>query len=114
VCGSGIELALCLAGWVESVGAYRLDRPVSWMRSWAIEEVLTMRQVVLEVGSAVNGKRPEVANPVLSDLGAKVVVVEHRDGWPVSGSIWRRRCLHGSPGRGACSPGRGSMISCAT
>ncbi len=37
-----------------------------------------MGQVVCEVGSGLNGKRPKLRR-VLSDPDAKVIVVEHRD-----------------------------------
>ena len=37
-----------------------------------------MAQVVTEVGSGLNGKRPKLGR-VLSDPDAKVIVVEHRD-----------------------------------
>lgn len=37
-----------------------------------------MAQVVTEVGSGLNGKRPKLWR-VLSDRDAKVIVVEHRD-----------------------------------
>ena len=39
---------------------------------------LEVGQVVAEVGSGVNGKRPKLAR-VLSDPSAMVIVVEHRD-----------------------------------
>jgi putative resolvase len=55
-----------------------LDRQVARLTKWATEQDLTVVQVVTEVGSGLNGKRPKLRR-VLSDPDAKVVVVEHRD-----------------------------------
>ncbi|WP_084024909.1 IS607 family transposase [Mycobacterium avium] len=55
-----------------------LDRQVARMTAWATEQDLTVGQVVVEVGSGLNGKRPKLRR-ILSDPDAKVVVVEHRD-----------------------------------
>jgi putative resolvase len=55
-----------------------LDRQVARLTTWAMEQDLTVGQVVTEVGSGVNGKRPKLRR-VLSDPDAKVIVVEHRD-----------------------------------
>jgi putative resolvase len=55
-----------------------LDRQVSRLTEWARSEGFTVGQVVCEVGSGLNGKRPKLAR-VLSDLSATVIVVEHRD-----------------------------------
>ena len=45
---------------------------------WATEHGLSIGQVVTEVGSGLNGKRPKLRR-VLSDPDATVIVVEHRD-----------------------------------
>jgi putative resolvase len=55
-----------------------LDRQVARLTAWAIARELSVAQVVTEVGSGLNGKRPKLRR-VLSDPDAKVIVVEHRD-----------------------------------
>ncbi|MBS4727635.1 IS607 family transposase [Mycobacterium sp. SM1] len=55
-----------------------LDRQVARLTAWATERDLTVGQVVTEVGSGLNGKRPKL-HRILSDPDAKVIVVEHRD-----------------------------------
>jgi putative resolvase len=55
-----------------------LDRQVSRLTVWATDQDLRVRQVVVEVGSGLNGKRPKLRR-ILSDPDAKVIVVEHRD-----------------------------------
>ena len=55
-----------------------LDRQVARLTAWATEQDLTVGQVVVEVGSGLNGKRPKLRR-ILSDPDAKVIVVEHRD-----------------------------------
>lgn len=55
-----------------------LDRQVGRLTAWATEQGLTVGQVVVEVGSGLNGKRQKLRR-ILSDPDAKVIVVEHRD-----------------------------------
>ncbi|ETW23282.1 hypothetical protein MGAST_14985 [Mycobacterium gastri 'Wayne'] len=55
-----------------------LDRQVARLTGWATDEGLDVGQVVCEVGSGLNGKRPKLAR-ILSDPSATVIVVEHRD-----------------------------------
>jgi putative resolvase len=55
-----------------------LDRQVFRLTGWATANGLDVGQVVAEVGSGLNGKRPKLAR-VLSDPSATVIVVEHRD-----------------------------------
>jgi putative resolvase len=55
-----------------------LDRQVGRLTAWATEQDLRVGQVVVEVGSGLNGKRPKLRR-MLSDPDAKVIVVEHRD-----------------------------------
>jgi putative resolvase len=55
-----------------------LDRQVARLTAWATEQDLTVGQVVVEVGSGLNGKRPKLRR-ILSDPDARVIVVEHRD-----------------------------------
>ncbi len=55
-----------------------LDGQVARLTAWATEQNLTVGQVVAEVGSGLNGKRPRLRR-VLSDPDARVIVVEHRD-----------------------------------
>jgi putative resolvase len=55
-----------------------LDRQVARVTAWATERDLEVGQVVCEVGSGLNGKRPKLRG-ILSDPDAMVIVVEHRD-----------------------------------
>jgi putative resolvase len=55
-----------------------LDRQVFRLTAWASDRDLIVRQVVVEVGSGLDGKRPTLRR-ILSDPDAKVIVVEHRD-----------------------------------
>ncbi|CNY16382.1 IS607-like element IS1535 family transposase [Mycobacterium tuberculosis] len=55
-----------------------LDRQVASLTAWATERDLGVGQVVCEVGSGLNGKRPKLRR-ILSDPDARVIVVEHRD-----------------------------------
>ncbi|UGT90411.1 IS607 family transposase [Mycobacterium ostraviense] len=55
-----------------------LDRQVSRLIEWATDAGWEVGQVVSEVGSGLNGKRPKLSR-ILSDPSASVVVVEHRD-----------------------------------
>ena len=55
-----------------------LDRQVSRVMAWAGGQQLAVDQVVTEVGSGLNGRRPKLAR-LLADPTVAVVVVEHRD-----------------------------------
>ncbi|MFV4486956.1 IS607-like element IS1535 family transposase [Mycobacterium tuberculosis] len=55
-----------------------LDRQIARLTAWATERDLGVGQVVCEVGSGLNGKRPKLRR-ILSDPDARVIVVEHRD-----------------------------------
>jgi len=55
-----------------------LDRQVARLTAWATGREWSVAQVVTEVGSGLNGKRPKLRR-VLSDPDAKVIVVGHRD-----------------------------------
>ena len=55
-----------------------LDRQVAWVTAWVTGQGLGMAEVVREVGSGLNGKRPKLRR-ILSDPSATVIVVEHRD-----------------------------------
>jgi putative resolvase len=55
-----------------------LDRQVARLSSWATTNGHEVGEVVTEVGSGLNGKRPKLRR-VLSDPSSSVVVVEHRD-----------------------------------
>ncbi|MGH3633499.1 IS607 family transposase [Mycobacterium sp.] len=55
-----------------------LDRQVARLTAWATGCDLEVGQVVCEVGSGLNGKRPKLRR-ILSDPDARVIVVEHRD-----------------------------------
>ncbi|MBA4023505.1 MAG: integrase [Gordonia sp.] len=53
-----------------------LDRQVARLTGWATAKGHVVGEVVTEVGSGLNGKRPKIRR-VLSDPSASVVVVEH-------------------------------------
>ena len=55
-----------------------LDRLVARLTGWATRNGHAVGEVVTEVGSGMNGKRPKLRR-ILSDPTASVVVVEHRD-----------------------------------
>ena len=55
-----------------------LDRQVARLTSWATAAGMAVAEVVTEVGSGMNGKRPKVQR-ILADPTASVIVVEHRD-----------------------------------
>ena len=55
-----------------------LDRQVARLAGWATGQGLTVAEVVREVGSGMNGRRPELRR-ILSDPSVTVIVVEHRD-----------------------------------
>ena len=55
-----------------------LDRQVVRLTGWATSHGHRGGEVVTEVGSGLNGKRPKLRR-ILSDPSAWVVVVEHRD-----------------------------------
>ena len=55
-----------------------LDRQVARLTEWATTNGHVVSEVVTEVGSGLNGKRPKLRR-ILSDPSASVVVVEHRD-----------------------------------
>jgi putative resolvase len=55
-----------------------LDRQVSRVMAWAGGQQLAIDQVVSEVGSGLNGRRPKLAR-LLADPEVATIVVEHRD-----------------------------------
>lgn len=55
-----------------------LDRQVARLTDWATSNGHEVGEVVCEVGSGLNGKRPQLRR-LLSDPSVSVVVVEHRD-----------------------------------
>jgi putative resolvase len=55
-----------------------LDRQVARLAWWATGHGHQVDEVVTEVGSGLDGKRPKLRR-ILSDPSASVVVVEHRD-----------------------------------
>jgi putative resolvase len=91
-----------------------LDRQVARLTAWATRQDLTVRQSVVEVGSGLNGKRPKLRR-ILSDLDAKLIVVEHRDWLARFGtSTSRRRLGLRAAGSWWAIPARRAMIWCAT
>ena len=55
-----------------------LDRQVTRLSAWATAQGITVAEVVTEVGSGLNGRRPKLRR-VLADPRAAMIVVEHRD-----------------------------------
>jgi putative resolvase len=55
-----------------------LDRQVARLTGWAASGGLTVDEVVVEVGSGMNGKRRKLAR-LLADPTAATIVVEHRN-----------------------------------
>ncbi|MGC8513140.1 MAG: IS607 family transposase [Acidimicrobiales bacterium] len=55
-----------------------LDRQVARLTEWATSQGMVVAEVVIEVGSAMNGRRKKLAR-ILADPTAATVVVEHRD-----------------------------------
>ena len=55
-----------------------LDRQVARAVGWASEQHLAVDQVVTEVGSGLNGRRPRLAR-LLADAQVATIVVAHRD-----------------------------------
>jgi putative resolvase len=55
-----------------------LDRQVTRLSGWATAQGVTVAEVVTEVGSGVNGRRPRLRR-VLADPRAATIVVEHPD-----------------------------------
>jgi putative resolvase len=55
-----------------------LDRQVARLTRWAASNAMAVNEVVIEVGSGMNGKRRKLAR-VLADQSVVAIVVEHRD-----------------------------------
>jgi putative resolvase len=55
-----------------------LDRQVSRVMAWTTAQRLPVEEVVTEVGSGLNGRRPKLQR-LLGDPQVTVLVVEHRD-----------------------------------
>jgi putative resolvase len=55
-----------------------LDRQVARLSAWATSQGVWVAEVVTEVGSGINGKRPKLKR-LLADPLASSIVVEHRD-----------------------------------
>jgi predicted site-specific integrase-resolvase len=55
-----------------------LDRQVAWVTAWATAEQIPVDEVVVEVGSALNGHRRKFL-ALLGDPAISRIVVEHRD-----------------------------------
>jgi putative resolvase len=55
-----------------------LDRQVTRLSGWATAQGVTVAEVVTEVGSGLNGRRPKLRR-VLADPRAAMIAVEHRD-----------------------------------
>jgi putative resolvase len=55
-----------------------LDRQVTRLSGWATTQGVTVAEVVTEVGSGLDGRRPKLRR-VLADPRAAMIVVEHRD-----------------------------------
>ena len=91
-----------------------LDRQVARLAGWATGQGLTVAEVVREVGSGVNGRRPKLRR-ILSDPSAMVIVVEPVTGWPASAlRRWMRRWLRPGGGCWSLMPAGPVMIWCET
>lgn len=55
-----------------------LERQAGRVTTWAAAHGMAVTDVVTEVGSGLNGKRPRLAR-LLADASVEVIVVEHRD-----------------------------------
>jgi putative resolvase len=55
-----------------------LDRQVARLTAWATGQGVAVAEVVTEVGSGLNGRRPRLKR-LLADPQATVIMVEHRD-----------------------------------
>jgi len=55
-----------------------LDGQVARLTTWATSQDVGVAEVVTEVGSGLNGRRPKLAR-LLADPQATMIVVEHRD-----------------------------------
>jgi putative resolvase len=55
-----------------------LDRQVTRLTAWARSQGVWVAEVVTEVGSAMNGRRPNLKR-LLADPQVRMIVVEHRD-----------------------------------
>lgn len=87
-----------------------LDRQVARLTSWATGNGHEVGEVVTEVGSGLNGKRPKLRR-VLSDPSATVVVVEHRDRLARFGSsISKQRLVRMDAGSLSLTPAKPLMI----
>ena len=76
---------LALTGWVPAAALAYVSwtkREIHWdwaqLTQWATGNGHAVGEVVTEVGSGLDGKRPKLRR-ILSDPSAGVVVVEHRD-----------------------------------
>ena len=74
-----------------------LDRQVARVTAWATGEGVSVRRVVTEVGSALNGKRPRFL-ALLRDESVTTIVVEHRDRFACFGAEYVEAALS-APGR---------------
>src|SRR5919106_4307217 len=55
-----------------------LDRQVARLSAWTTEQGIGVAEVVTEVGSGMNGRRPKLRR-LLADPTATMIVVEHQD-----------------------------------
>jgi putative resolvase len=77
--GGGVASGVVVYARVSSHGQRAgLDRQVARVRQWVTGQGLAVAAVVREVGSGLDGERPELRR-VLSDPAAAVIVVEHGD-----------------------------------
>jgi putative resolvase len=74
-----------------------LDRRVVWVTEWVTAPGIVVADVVCEVGSGMNGRRPELRR-ILSDPSVMVIVVEQGDRLARCGSE-RFDAVLGSAGR---------------
>jgi putative resolvase len=55
-----------------------VNRQIAWLSAWAASNGIGVAEVVTEVGSGLDGRRPKLAR-LLADPTVTMIVVEHRD-----------------------------------
>ena len=78
-----------------------LDRQVARLTEWATGQGMAVAEVVVEVGSGMNGKRRRLAR-LLADAAATAVVVEHRDRLARFGAGHLEAALTGAGAQDCC------------
>ena len=72
-----------------------LDRQLGRLAAYAVEQGFGVTKTVREVGSGLNGKRPQLLR-LLGDSSVSTLIVEHRDRLARFGSEYIEAALHAS------------------